>query len=123
MRYTPIEPINATRTTSKDLSWDTGATLSWTISNVGLDQAAEDNLPIVNRMIDDLFRGLGDSGAPPRKQMAGRFKTVAKHIGAGSRCCITFDMVLRASATTWAYKATFSSGCIEFAELEISGVL
>ncbi|MBJ9659101.1 hypothetical protein [Burkholderia gladioli] len=123
MRYTPIEPINATRTASKDLSWDTGTSLSWTISNVGLDQAAEDNLPIVNRMIDDLFRGLGDSGAPPRKLMAGRFMTVAKHIGAGSRCCITFDMVLRASATTWAYKATFSSGCIEFAELEISGVL
>ena len=123
MRYTPIEPINATRTASKDLSWDTGTSLSWTVSNVGLDQAAEDNLPIVSRLVDELFSGLGDSGAPPRKLMAGRFKTVAKHIGAGSHCRITFDMVLRASATTWAYKATFSSDCIEFAELEISGVL
>ena len=123
MRYTPIERINATRTASKDLSWDTGTLLSWTTSTVGLDQAAEDNLPIVNRLVDELFSGLGDSGAPPRKLMAGRFKTVAKHIGAGSRCRITFDMVLRASATTWAYKATFSSGCIAFAELEICGVL
>lgn len=123
MRYTPIERINATRTASKDLSWDTGTLRSWTTSSVGLDHAAEDNLPIVNRLVDELFSGLGDSGAPSRKLMAGRFKTVAKHIGAGSRCRITFDMVLRASATTWAYKATFSSDCIEFAELEISGVL
>ncbi|MBB2981604.1 MULTISPECIES: hypothetical protein [Burkholderiaceae] len=98
-------------------------TAGWTQHPINLDAAGQDNLPRVNRLIDDLFADL-DPQAPSRKWMAGRFQTVAQNLGAGSPDRYTAGpVVLRASATTWAYVATVHRNDEPVATLKVSGVL
>ncbi|MCW0163767.1 hypothetical protein OIV56_13630 [Burkholderia pseudomallei] len=98
-------------------------TVGWTQQPANLDAAGQRNLPRVNRLIDDLFADL-DPQALSRKGMAGRFRTVAQNLGAGSLDRYTAGpLVLRASATTWAYVATIQRNDEPVATLEVSGVL
>ncbi|WP_186083134.1 hypothetical protein [Burkholderia gladioli] len=98
-------------------------TAGWTQQPANLDDAGQRNLPRVNRLIDDLFADL-DPQALSRKWTAGRFQTVAQNLGAGSPDRYTAGpVVLRASATTWAYVATIHRNGEPVATLEVSGAL
>ncbi|AOZ05860.1 hypothetical protein [Cupriavidus malaysiensis] len=95
----------------------------WLTCPERMDDAGRRNLPTVSRLICELGEEL-DQEMPPRAWMAGRFQTVLKHLAAGSQDhYVMGPLVLRASATTWAYVAAFYRNGEWVAQLHVGGTL
>ncbi|MCA8162078.1 hypothetical protein [Burkholderia cepacia] len=88
-----------------------------------MDDEGRRNLPVVSRAIRELMEDY-DEENPSRAWMAGRFRRVLSLLAAGSQDPYTMGpLVLHASATTWAYSATFYRNGEWVARLKIDGTL
>ncbi|MGK8200613.1 hypothetical protein [Burkholderia cepacia] len=94
----------------------------WLTRPTAMDDGGRRNLPIVGRLINDLFEQY-DPEDLSRAWMVGRFKAMLTHLAAGSQDDYTLGLALRASATTWTYVATFYRNDEWVAKLDISGTL